>query len=360
MQQIAAGIAKGILWEINMDEKTLEELTKKVQDWTNQVPLIILGSGASIPFGIPSMSELGKHLKENITFSGTEDKEQFDSFKLEFEKSNDLETTLLKLQLRDAVLNEIVCKTWSFINKKDVEFYEKLLQDNSIIPLSELITYLLNTAQRKLTIVTTNYDRLAEYAASVANAFICNGFSQTYYGIFSTNIHKNNFSQTKGFAGQVNLWKVHGSLDWFSKNNIDCHLPMRRTIPDNYTPSIVTPGSTKYSMTHFEPYRTIFAEADAEIINARSILCVGYGFNDVHVQPKLITQIKNGKPIVVITKELTTNTKAAIINNNCKNYCLFEQVNEKDTRVYSSLFSGEQIIQNVNYWKLDEYLNLIK
>ena len=345
---------------MNMDEKTLEALTKKVQDWTNQVPLIILGSGASIPFGIPSMSELGEFLKNNISFSEIEDQHQFDDFKSEFDKNKDLETTLLNIQLRDTVLDEIVCKTWSLINQKDIEFYEKLLQDNSLMSLSEFISYLLKTAQQKLTIVTTNYDRLAEYAASIANAFICNGFAQTYYGVFSTNIQKNDFRKTNGYAGQVNLWKVHGSLDWFNKDSIDYSFPMSRTIPQNYTPSIVTPGSTKYSMTHFEPYRTIFAEADTEILNARSILCIGYGFNDVHVQPKLIAQIKNGKPIIVVTKELSAKTKEAIISNNCKNYILLEQANSDDTRVYSSIFNDEQIIPNTNYWKLDEYLKLIK
>jgi hypothetical protein len=343
-----------------MNEKLLNELTKKIQDWTNQVPLIILGSGASISYGIPSMCELGEHLKSNITFIENEDNQQFDNFKIKFDANKDLETTLLNMQLREVVLNEIVCKTWHLINQKDIGFYEKLLQDNTIMPLSELITYLFNTAQRKLTIVTTNYDRLAEYAASIANAFICNGFAQTYYGNFSTNIHKNDFSKTNGFAGQVNLWKVHGSLDWFSKDTIDYHFPMSKIIPENYTPSIVTPGSTKYSKTHFEPYRTIIAEADTEILNARTILCVGYGFNDVHVQPKLITQIKNGKPIIVITKELTVKAKEAIIDNSCKNYCLIEQANENDTRVYSSAFSGEQIISNTSYWKLEEYLKLIK
>ncbi|MDR1848334.1 MAG: SIR2 family protein [Bacteroidales bacterium] len=347
---------------MNMDEKKLEELKKKVQDWTNQVPLIILGSGASIPCGIPSMAELGEHLKNNITFTKDEDKQQFETFKTEFDKNKDLETTLLNMQLRDAVLNEIVCKTWNLINQKDIEFYEKFIQDNSIMPLSELITYLINTTQRKLAIVTTNYDRLAEYAASIANAFICNGFAQTYFGNFSTSIHKNDFSKTNGFAGQVNLWKVHGSLDWFNRNNIDFNFPMSKNIPQNYNPSIVTPGSTKYSMTHFEPYRTIFAEADAAILNAPSILCIGYGFNDIHVQPKLITQIKNGKPIIVIAKKLTVKAKEAIINNNCNNYYLFEQANENDnnTRVYSSAFKGEQIIPSVSYWKLNEYLKLIK
>ncbi len=101
-------------------------------------------------------------------------------------------------------------------------------------------------------------------------------------------------------------------------------------------------------------------EADNSIQQATAFLCVGYGFNDEHVQPKLISQIKNGKPRILITKELTANTKKAIINNNCKQYILFEQVNDNDTRIFSSSFSGEQIIPNENYWDLKEYLKLIK
>lgn len=344
-----------------MDEKTLEILKRQIQEWTNQVPLIVLGSGASISYGIPSMFELGKHLKNNITFTEDEDKQQFDNFKIEFEKSKNLETTLLNMQLRDAVLNEIVCKTWNLINQRDIEFYEKLLQDNLIMPLSELITYLLHTAQRKLTIVTTNYDRLVEYAASIANAFICNGFAPNYYGSFSANIIKTDFSKANCFKGQLNLLKVHGSLDWFAKENNYFQLPLQNTIPTNYIPSIVTPGIRKYEQSFSEePFRTIFSEADIAIENATSFLCVGYGFNDKHVHTKLLTQIKNNKPIIVLTKELTAKAKEAIINNNCKNYCLFEQANDNDTKVFSSAFSGEQIISDVSYWKLEEYLKLIK
>jgi len=343
-----------------MDKKLLEELTKKVQDWTNQVPLIILGSGASIPFGIPSMTNLGECLKNNISFFNSEDQQQFNGFKAEFDKTNDLETTLLNIQLQDTVLNRIIYETWNLINQKDIELYEKLLQDNSIIPLIELISHLLNTAQRKISVITTNYDRLIEYAASIVNAFVCNVFTQNYYGKFMPGIIENDFSKTKGFSGQVNLWKVHGSLDWFNKDDTNYNFPMRKTIPENYIPSIITPGSTKYSKSHFEPYRTIFAESDKEILNARSILCIGYGFNDAHVQPKLITQIKSSKPIIVITKKLTQKTKEAIIGNNCKNYVLFEQANDNDTMVYSSLFKDAQIIPNVNFWKLEEYLKLIK
>ena len=338
----------------------LEQIIKRLQTWTNSVPLIILGSGASVPFGIPSMLELGNFLKDEISFTDTEDQTQFETFKTNFDSCKDLESTLLDMQLRKSVSNEIIVKTWELINNKDLELYENLLQENDNFPLSQLITYLLSTTKQKVSIVTTNYDRLAEYATNLANAFICNGFSQNFFGHFSNTIHKNDFTKTQGFAGQVNIWKVHGSLDWFKSNDdVDFNFPLRKQIPNNYIPSIVTPGIDKYYQTHLEPFRTIFTESDNEIQKANGFFCIGYGFNDKHVQPKLITQIKNGKPIIVITKKLTAKTKEAVINNSCKNYILFEQANDNDTRIYTPDFSKGEIIEGQSYWRLEEYLKLI-
>ena len=339
----------------------IDALLKLIQDWTNRVPLIVLGSGASVPFRLPSMWTLGEHLKKSISFTEAEDIKQFESFKETLSKGKDLESTLLQIQLRPNVLEKIIYETWSLVNKHDIEAFEQLLEGKTEFPLAELTTYLLQSAQRKVSIVTTNYDRLAEYAASFSNAFICTGFSQNFVGHFSKSIHKQDLTKLSGFKGQVNIWKVHGSLDWFkSEEESDRQLPYRTTIPINHKPLIVTPGLSKYYETQLEPFRTIFTEADNEIENATSYLCIGYGFNDIHVQPKLLAQIKSGKPIIVITKELTPKTKQSIIDAKCKQYILIEEANGKDTRVYSSSFSGEQIIPDVNYWSLSEYLNLIK
>jgi hypothetical protein len=125
-------------------------------------------------------------------------------------------------------------------------------------------------------------------------------------------------------------------------------------------PSIVTPGLSKYFETQLEPFRTILTQSDNEIENANGFLCIGYGFNDIHVQPKLITQIKNNKPIIVISKEITPKTKQAIIDNKSRAYILIEEANITDTRIYSSLFPTPEIIPNVSYWTLAEYIKLIK
>lgn len=339
----------------------IDSLLKLIQDWTNRVPVIILGSGASVPYLLPSMWTLGEHLKNNISFTEPDDISQFEEFKATLDKVKDLETTLLQIQLRPNVLEKVIFETWSLVNRHDIEAFENLLEGKIEFPLAELIIHLLRAAQRKVSIITTNYDRLAEYAASFSNAFICTGFSQNFVGHFSKSIHQQDLTRLSGFKGQVNIWKVHGSLDWFkSQDETDRQLPYRLKIPKNHKPLIVTPGLSKYYETQLEPFRTIFTEADNEIEKATSFLCIGYGFNDIHVQPKLIAQIKSGKPIIVITKELTPKTKQSIIDSGCKQYILIEEANGKDSRIYSSSFKGEMIIPDVAYWALSEYLKLIK
>lgn len=338
-----------------------DDLLKLIQNWTNTVPLIILGSGASVPFNLPSMWSLGEHLKNTINFLDSEDQTQFDQFKAYFDADGDLESTLTKLHLREKVLSEIVNQTWAFLNESDLQAYEQILNEEIDFPLVELLQFFLNTAKKQTSIITTNYDRLAEYAASLARAFVCTGYSQNPIGHFSNNIQNNNLASLHGFNGQVNIWKVHGSLDWFrSFRGENIQLPLRRDLPKDHQPLIVTPGLSKYAETHTEPYRTILAQTDVEIEKAVGFLCIGYGFNDAHVQEKLIAQIRSGKPIIVLTKQLTPKTKQLIIDLRCPKYLLMEEANEKDTRVYSSNFIGEQIIPDVNYWSLVEYLKLIK
>ena len=68
-----------------------DALLKQLQDWTNKVPLLVLGSGASVMFGLPSMWKLGEHLKNTLTFKDDADQRQFEAFKKSLEEKKDLE-----------------------------------------------------------------------------------------------------------------------------------------------------------------------------------------------------------------------------------------------------------------------------
>lgn len=118
---------------------------------------------------------------------------------------------------------------------------------------------------------------------------------------------------------------------------------------------IVPPGKEKYSTTHDEPYRTIIEEADKEFKKAGSFLCIGYGFNDSHIQPKLISQIKSGgKPIVVITKKATEECLRLVADTNVKKYIILED-NGSETKIKSN---NEDTTVSGSIWSLNEFMEV--
>ena len=174
-----------------------DALLKQLQDWSNKVPLLVLGSGASVSFGLPSMWTLGEHLKHTLDFEEDSDRKQFEAFKKSLEETKDLEKTLLEIQLNDTVLKSVLKATWERISETDLKAYKQFVLNGEEVPLAILMKHLLSTTNRKLSIVTTNYDRIAEYSASIANAFICTGYAHNYIGHFSDSIHTNALANIK-------------------------------------------------------------------------------------------------------------------------------------------------------------------
>ena len=43
-----------------------EEIFKIIQDYISDPPLMLIGTGLTIPAGIPGMKELGKYLQKNL------------------------------------------------------------------------------------------------------------------------------------------------------------------------------------------------------------------------------------------------------------------------------------------------------
>ncbi|WP_244158890.1 SIR2 family protein [Azotobacter beijerinckii] len=220
--------------------------------------------------------------------------------------------------------------------------------------MGRLLDHMLQTSIRIINIVTTNYDRLAEYACEQKRLHHYTGFT---YGFFRQLSAPNEITSPR----RVNIWKVHGSLDWFKSplgdivalSNID-------GIPKGYEPQIVTPGTQKYQRTHLEPYRSIINSADQAITSANSYLCVGYGFNDEHIQPKLMAKcLRQKTPITIITYALSDAAKRVIFEGGAQNYLAIERGGtDEQSIVYSSLGKAPLIVEK-NIWSLAGYLSLI-
>lgn len=333
-----------------------EDLARCAQRLIAERPVVVLGTGATMPYGLPSMDTLAAHLMATIK----SDPPGWQSFVDCLAKTNNLEIALHEVTLPQETVESIVSATWELVSAKDISLYERLLSGLDKFPLADIFKHLLRTADPKLHVVTTNYDRVAEYAANYVGAYVSSGVTAGWLQRFVPAAVDEERAPKPGYEGQVNLLKVHGSLDWFrdqTENIIG--IPQARLIPATLKPLIVTPGVSKYREVHKDPFRTVMASADKVLRSATCYLCIGYGFNDEHVQPILVQRVtKNDIPLVVVTKELSPMAKTAFLAKPPKKFLFLEEC-AGGAKVYNDKHPDGVCVCGVSAWTLDGFMKLI-
>ena len=330
------------------------------QECISKSPVIILGSGASAAYEIPGMPALKEHLLTVAcpTSSTSEDIEKWAKFQTKL-STTDLETALDDILLPEVLTSFVVESTWDYLAPFDYKVFERAIVDRHLFPLTKLFLHLFNSTQREVHVVTPNYDRLAEYAADAGNLSHYTGFN---YGHIRTRAVNGRPRVCFGKlpARTVNIWKVHGSFDWFRDNDgVVVGLPVSNVRPPHLSPVIVTPGIEKYRLTHNEPFHSIKSEADRALQNADAYLCIGYGFSDTHLQTTLVERCQ-GKtvPLVLLTKTVSPKAKEFLSSGKCGQYLAIEK-SDSDCCIYSQDFpTGEKIVGD-SIWQLDDFLRLV-
>ena len=343
-----------------MGEKLKETVAESAQNCLGKCPVIILGSGASIGHGIPGMPELKKELlgvncPEDASL---EEKGLWSEFQAEL-GTTDLESALDGVQLGETLTSFVVELTWDYLAPHDYNVFERAISNPDIFPLTKLFRYLLESTNKEIDVVTTNYDRLAEYAADVLNVSHYTGF---HYG----NIRQRaTYKKPRILIGKeprrtVNVWKVHGSLDWFrDSDGVVLGLPVSNTRPSGVRPVIVTPGIEKFRRTHEEPFLSIKKSADEALSNADAYLCIGYGFNDAHLHPILFERCReNDVPLILLTKTVSAKAKDFLKRGNCCDYLAIEEAGS-GCRIYSNDYPDGEEISGEQMWELGEFLKLV-
>ncbi len=323
----------------------------------SKAPVIILGSGASAAYGLPGMGALAAHLAGATppTKWTAEEKGEWAKFLTSLTAGHDLESALQAVRPSERQTHFIAAETRRFLLPSDLAVLQSLLANRRSLPLSRLYRHLFDSTHNDLHVVTPNYDRLAEYAADAAD---CSTFTGFNYGYLQSRVRHidTRIVVNRQVTRTVSVWKVHGSLDWF-QDAAGQIVGVRSAldIPAGYTPLMVTPGIDKYRLTHGEPFRTILTCSDRALENARAYFCVGYGFNDEHVQTKLIEGCQDSVPLVVVTKELTPAAKAFLNGGRCLRYLAIED-GPAGARAYThNSPNGFDLDQPL--WQLDRFLD---
>lgn len=333
-----------------------EDVALRAQRFLAERPVVVLGTGATIPHGLPSMPMLAESLVGSIS----DHPPGWREFAKRLDETKDLERALHEIDLPMETTERLVRATWEIVSSKDLAFYQRLIRGGTPFPLADLFKHLLRTVEAHVKVVTTNYDRLAEYAANHVGAYASTGVTPGWLQRFVPVAVTRERPPSPGFEGRVTILKVHGSLDWFRDSSGDViAVPLSSAIPADLQPLIVTPGISKYREVHKDPFRTVMSAADAILREATCIVCVGYGFNDEHVQPVLISRVrKDGVPLVVVTRELTRQTRHAFLEEPPKRFLFLEEAQD-GTRVYLPEHPSGVLLKGVSVWQLSGFVNLL-
>jgi len=308
---------------------------KLVQRFLKNPPLIVWGSGATTPYGIPSMGELNETLKDKI-----------DGFDI---LNENLEIELGKEKYVE-MMPQIKQAIWEKVNTADIAVLKRIIQNsnNEFIGVKLLIEKIIETHPQVVNIVTTNYDRLLEFILSYNNIPYTDGFNGRTLSIFDENQFQD--------KGKVNLIKVHGSLNWFDLGSDIRYLPCNS---QEETPMIIAPGKNKYQEAYHSPYRELIQKADNLIKAASSFLAIGFGFNDEHLTPKIKAKVKNGTPIVLITRNISEGCYEEL--KDAEKYMLFEKSENDNTKIIYK--NGSEDIKEEeldgDYWQLKKFMEIL-
>lgn len=313
----------------------INDIYSTIQSYLNEPPLVIWGSGATIDYGLPSMSKLKDEIGKSVSAF---DKTCTD---MEIELGKDKYEPMLP-EIRKAIRN--------VVNAADINAKKLLLNSGGIFAgILRLTRFCYDPHPKVMNVVSTNYDRILEYVWGYYGFHFTDGFDQHELSEFD----ENNFKEKE----IINLLKVHGSLNWFVVDH-----DVRKLSTDfGFDPVMIPPGKNKYRTTHHSPYRELMQKSDDAIKKAPSFLVIGFGFNDEHITPLVSKKTKSGTPIVVVTKEVTPTTEQQLEK---AQKVIYIEADTDTTKSHIRIIDNGNIIldtvEDGQFWSLNKFMDILQ
>ncbi len=99
----------------------MEWVHEFIQGYLENSPLIVLGSGASMPYDLPSMGELAEEIKKSDIVSSDPN---YNAFCTAVNESG-LEGAIDAVNLLPETLKEIQRVVWTTVNEKDLLYFDQ-------------------------------------------------------------------------------------------------------------------------------------------------------------------------------------------------------------------------------------------
>ncbi|KLK91892.1 hypothetical protein AA309_17455 [Microvirga vignae] len=307
-------------------------VSRRLQDIFRLTPTLLIGSGFSCAYDLPHMGALGDHL---ITTLGsklvTHEPKDLWTSALSDIRAN-LEKGLNAIPIgaagRDEIIRLLREETASLIIQRTTEAEARILSSDNpeTHAPARLLRRLYEGAPQNapcISVITTNYDTLLELFCDLASLPLDTGFEgfrrrrvrehtlfQTHYTRSIATDRKRGSTYEHRPKPTVRLIKPHGSITWLTTEAGPIEV-----VNDQSTAAraIVVPGPSKYEdaliNTLFDRVR---GEMNVTLSQTQALVCIGFGFNDEHLQGIIRGRLDAGMPAVIITRDLTDAAQAIV------------------------------------------------
>lgn len=350
-------------------EELPDDLFTDVQQIFRQTPALLVGSGFSCGYGLPGMGALGAHLEAEVSpaLLSPEAKALWTKSLPAVHENLEagLNTIPHGVQGREEIVSAIRVQTAKLIIASTTKAEQEILCEASarLAPV-RLLRILFNGAPQNaehIPVITTNYDTLIELFCDLAELALDTGFvghrrrKPRPAPIFQTQYSRSWAAERRGGVQvdhrpckTVRLHKPHGSISWI----MTAHGPVEVLNSEaDAMRAIVVPGPSKYQdalvNVLFDAMRT---EMNTVLGSAPALFCLGFGFNDDHLQGVIRARLDARMPMILLTRGKTDSIEEVL-----KTYPhvigIFKH--EAGTEIY---WRGRSILVASALWQLDDFL----
>ena len=183
-------------------------------------------------------------------------------------------------QFKDHIVSKLVSEWINLQNDDDAAYYKGLLE-------------FANSCASSLRVFSLNYDMCVECGCG-SNA-VYRGFELDTDGV---KVWDDRNMQTDKVKEPITLYKLHGSMDWLRDDKgrlyYNDHVNVHQC-PDKFELIFGTSNKMRYE----DPYLYLLSAFRKYALDAKLIICIGYSFNDSHINKILEQAARRNAPYLV-------------------------------------------------------------
>lgn len=303
------------------------DVVKEIRELKNQLSYskkysFFFGAGTSCALGVPNIATLTTAVENGIE----------DASKVNFKKIHDdlqstypdktinIEDILNQLRRIRSITGGKEDKNYLDINGKvatelDTEICKKIYSiisdkeekvDNSV---TKKFFAWLNMQDKNYSkeLFTTNYDLIVEKSLEEIKSPYFDGFVGSYEPFFWQESIEKFVDKSDLTQNWLRLWKIHGSLNWFWKENLDkgTHSIIRggkiSDINCIENELVIYPSKEKYDSSKKQPFVAYFDRLRNVLLSGELLfIFTGYSFSDQHINEIVFNSLRQNNRLAVL------------------------------------------------------------